>query len=201
MESERPLWKILEDLTTAEQAAEFFGKVNATAEADIAALKAKVDACILKIEEWECEAAGWNGQADYYEAKSDAALFKSQALLNKSNNLRSYIALTMRANNFDRLPGLEYAISLKRSNNPKTIVGIGADASAYTKYPGMVRMIPRSYAWDLDAIKADLKKAEKEGKPSPLKDFARLEYKYSVDFETPALVAAKRKVKPKNEEK
>lgn len=160
-------------------------------EKDRLELKAKIDASYFKIEEWEAEAASWGGRVEYFQELANEYKKKEQALANKAKGHREYMAFRMREHGLEELQGNHHSVLVERISNPKTVIAksrLTAKAADARDFPGFVSVTPRQYDWDLNAIKAELKKIEKK-KPADLTDadkklleVASLKWSYKVKF-------------------
>lgn len=73
-----------------------------------------------------------------------------QSLMKNKARLREFMAVHMLRNEFTKLPGEVYAVSLTKRKDVELSLGTDPDAIAYRNYPGFVT---RSYSWDKTAVK------------------------------------------------
>jgi hypothetical protein len=127
----------------------------------------------------------------YAEAREAEAARLSEAAEKaraRADRLREYVLTQMKDRQYERLPGEAVSIVRRRSSNPAVELKRPPEpADALTLGP-LVRVVPRSYAWN----KKEIGKLAKAGKlPDGLAGLVTLTYSERVEFEDRALLDKK----------
>lgn len=141
-------------------------------------LREKIDAVRYVIEEYEQYSERMEARAAYYARKAKAAG-------KNASRLCEYVAMQMRVNKFERLPGLTTAFVLKPASTPAFTAARLPEASDVMNeiLAPFVRVIPgeTSYEWDKNAIKKGV--ADGRIGADMLKQIGKLETSTSLEFE------------------
>jgi len=140
-------------------------------------LEQKVDSISYVIEEFE-------SYAERTAARAKRLAARAKAAENRAERLRTYIRVQMLAGQFERLPGVERCVELKRASTPALVLQkaepTADDMLAFGE--NLVREIPASYEWKTKELKAALK-GVKQGDGSALSQVGELVYSYSVKLD------------------